>query len=128
MGMLDSIRDGIRNVFYMAKEKIERGFVIIKNALTRFFQAALNFLRAVTKKLVSKVRGIILGAAHFFRKVGNKYQEGSKNYSLDKEMGDWNETTVTRNISVDDLPPKYRTMEEEFEIDDTVELDNAVAC
>ena len=128
MGILSSLAEGIKKVFYIAKEKMEKGIVAIKNALTKFFEAALSFLRTVMKKLVARIRGVILGAAHFFRKVGNKYQEGSKNYSLDQELGDWNETTVTRNISVDDLPPKYRTMEEEFEVDDTVELDNAVAC
>ena len=128
MGILSSLAEGIKKVFYIAKEKIEKGIVAIKNALTKFFEAALSFLRTVMKKLVARIRGVILGAANFFRKVGNKYQEGSKNYSLDQELGDWNETTVTRNISVDDLPPKYRTMEEEFEVDDTVELDNAVAC
>lgn len=128
MGILNSLVGAAQKCFYIVKEKIEKGFVIVKNALTRFFEVALNFLRAVTRKLVNRVRGVIMGAAHFFRKVGNKYQEGSKNYSLDKELGDWNETTVTRNISLEDLPPQYRTMEDEFEIDDTVELDNSVAC
>ena len=42
--------------------------------------------KKVINKLESRVRGVILGATHFFRKVGNKYQEGTKNYSLEEEI------------------------------------------
>ena len=85
-------------------------------------------MRTVIDKLANKVRGIILGSAHFFRKVGNKYQEGTYNYSLVEELGEWNETTVTKEITIEDIPPKYRTLDYEFEVDDTRELDAALAC
>lgn len=42
-------------------------------------------------------------------------------------MGEWNETTVTREIGLEDVPPKYRTLDDEFEVDDTKELDEALA-
>lgn len=117
-----------KNLFYIAKEKIKNAFVKVKNALTKFFEKALNMMKVVVEKIASKVRGIILGSAHFFRRIGNKYQEGTKNYSLEEEIGEWNETTVTREIELEDVPPKYRTMSDEFEVDDTRELDEALTC
>lgn len=124
MGLINEVKE----VFYIAKEKIKNAFVEVKNALTKFFQKALDMMKKVIEKIATRVRGVILGAAHFFRKVGNKYQEGTKNYSLEEEIGEWNETTVTRDIALEDVPPKYRTSDDEFEVDDTRELDEALAC
>lgn len=117
-----------KGLFYIAKEKIMNAFVKVKNSLTIFFQKAIDMMKRVIDKIATKVRGIILGAAHFFRKVGNKYQEGTKIYSLEEELGEWNETTVTREIELEDIPPKYRNLDDEFEVDDTRELDEALAC
>lgn len=117
-----------KKFFYIGIEKIRNAVVKVKNALASFFRCALNFMRTVIDKIATKVRGVILGAAHFFRKVGSKYQEGTKNYSLEEELGEWNETTVTREIALEDVPPKYRTLDEEFEVDDTRELDEALVC
>ena len=117
-----------KELFYIAKDKIKSAFVKVKNALTRFFEKALNMMKVVLNKIAAKIRGVILGASHFFRKVGNKYQEGTRNYSVEEELGEWNETTVTREIELEDVPPKYRTLDDEFEIDDTRELDEALAC
>lgn len=124
MGIISKIKE----LFYIAKEKIKNAFVKVKNALTRFFQKAVDMMKKVIDKIATKVRGVILGTAHFFRKVGNKYQEGTKNYSLEEELGEWNETIVTRKIELEDVPPKYRTLDDEFEVDDTRELDEALAC
>ncbi|GEM_PF-2259226 len=121
------IISGIKNLFYIVKEKIKSAFVKVKNAMTRFFEKALNMMKKVVDKLASKVRGVILGSAHFFRKIGSKYQEGTKNYSLEEEIGEWNETTVTREIPLEDVPPKYRTLDDEFDMDDTRELDAVLA-
>ena len=118
----------ISKIFYIGKEKIKNGWVKVKNELTKFFEKALNMMNIVIDKIASKVRGVVLGASHFFRKVGNKYQEGTKNYSLEEELGEWNETTVTKEIELENVPPKYRTLDDEFEVDDTRELDEALAC
>ena len=117
-----------KKLFYIAKEKIKNAFVKVKNALTRFFQKAIDMMKKVIDNIVPKVRGVVMGAADFYRRIGNKYQEGTKNYSLEEELGEWNETTVTRQIELEDIPPKYRTLDDEFEVDDTVELDEALAC
>ena len=118
----------ISKIFYIGKEKIKNGWVKVKNEFTKFFKKALDMMNIVIDKIASKVRGVVLGASHFFRKVGNKYQEGTKNYSLEEELGEWNETTVTKEIELENVPPKYRTLDDEFEVDDTRELDEALAC
>lgn len=122
MGLISKAKE----LFYIAKEKIKNAFVKIRNELTRFFEKALKMMKVVLEKITNRVRGIILGAAHFFRKVGNKYQEGTRNYSVEEELGEWNETTVTREIELENVPPKYRTLDDEFEIDDTRELNEAL--
>lgn len=119
--------NSVKKFYYIAKDKLKKCYIKIKNALTKFFQKAIDMMKKVIDKLASKVRGVILGASHFFRKIGNKYQEGTKNYSLEEELGEWNETTVTREIGLEDVPPKYRTLDDEFEVDDTKELDEALA-
>lgn len=126
MGLLQKAKEKIKEIYYIVKEKIKKAVVRVKNAFTRFFEKALNMMRTVLNKIAGKVRGIILGAAHFVRKIGNKYQEGTKNYSLEEEIGQWNETTVTRDIGLEEVPQEYRTMEDEFEVDDTRELDAAL--
>ena len=117
----------IADFFYIVKDKITKGFVKIKNALSNFFHKALSMLKTVVHKLASKVRGAIMGCTHFVRKIGNKYQEGTRTYSLDQEIGEWYETTVVKDIELSDVPREYVTMDDEFEIDDTKELDMAIA-
>lgn len=119
---------GLMDIFYIAAGVIKNAYVAVKNAMTRFFEKALCMMKTVIAKITDKVRGIILGAAHFFRKVGNKYQEGTRNYSVQEEIGEWNETVVTREIPREDVPTKYRTLDGEFEIDDSRELDAVLAC
>ncbi|MBB6040162.1 hypothetical protein HNQ46_000123 [Oribacterium sinus] len=128
MGIFRNIKEKIKDFFYITKEKIKSAIVKVKNALTQFFQKAIDMMKKVIEKIAIKVRGVVLGASHFFRKVGNKYQEGTKNYSLEEELGEWNETTVTKEIELENVPPKYRTLDDEFEVDDTRELDEALAC
>lgn len=124
MGLLSSIN----NFFYIAADKIKSAFVRVRDAMARFFEKALSMMKITLEKLKNRIRGAILGASHFFRKVGNKYQEGTKNYTVDEELGEWNEITVTREVSINDVPPKYRVLDDEFEIDDTGELDAAIGC
>lgn len=131
MGILKALgkaKEWAKEIFYIGKEKLKNARVWIKNELTKFFKKALDMMNIVIDKIASKVRGVVLGASHFFRKVGNKYQEGTKNYSLEEELGEWNETTVTKEIELENVPPKYRTLDDEFEVDDTRELDEALAC
>ena len=135
MGLFGGIKKAAKAVghaFYIVADKIRRGFVKVKNALTRFYNKALSFMKKVLDKVKTKVRGVIMGAAHFFRKVGNKYQEGTKNYSVDEEVGEWQETVITQEIEEEDIPPKYRTLNDEFFVDgefyvnDTKELDEVI--
>ena len=59
--------------YYIGKEKLKNATVWIKNELTKFFERALNMMNIVIDKIASKVRGVVLGASHFFRiSRGNK--------------------------------------------------------
>lgn len=116
----------IKNVFYIATEKIKSAIIRVRDAMSVFFEKALGMMKTAIEKLKNRIRGAILGASHFFRKIGNKYQEGTKNYTVNEEIGEWNEITVTREIDIKDVPPKYRTLDDEFEIDDTAELNTAI--
>ena len=120
------IFQNIKKMVYIAVDKIRKGFIKARDAISRFFRKALDMMKTGISKLASKVRGVILGASHFIRKVGNAFVEGTKNYSLDREVGQWYETTVTRKISPEEVPEKYRRMEGEFEEDDTEELEAAM--
>lgn len=116
----------LRDLYYIAKEKIQEGYIKVKDSLTRFFEKALSMMKIVINKLKKRVRGMLLGAAHFFRRKGNQFQEETRMYSVDEEIGDWYETTVTRDVNSEDVPHEYETMDDEFEIDDTKELEEAM--
>lgn len=118
---------GTDGLFYVIAKKIKTGFIRIKNALTKFFSSALVFMKRALEAVEEKTNRTILGAAHFLRKVGNRYQQRTKNYYIDEEMGRWHEVIVEKEISADDVPAEYKTMPDEFEVDDTREIDNAIA-
>ena len=111
-----------KDLCFMVAERVKSGVKII-DAITKFFHNALGMMKTVLNKLALKLRKPILGMSHFIRKVGNMFQEGTKSYTLDEELGEWNETTVTREVQYEDIPEKYQRLDDEFEIDDTVEMD-----
>lgn len=131
MGLGEIFKNGVEATkdFFIDKGKILLGKISeskVGKVVKKIFEKAHNMLKTVIEKLEKKIRGVILGATHFFRKIGNKYQEGTKNYSVNRETREWKETTVTRQIESGDLPPQYQTMEEEFEIDDSRAIDEAL--
>lgn len=61
MGLLNRAKD----LFYIAKDKIKYGIIKVKTALAKFFEKALNLMKITIDKLTERVRGVIVGAAHF---------------------------------------------------------------
>lgn len=61
--------NSVKKFYYIAKDKLKKGYIKIKNALTKFFQKAIDMMKKVIDKLASKVRGVILGASHFLEKL-----------------------------------------------------------
>lgn len=108
--------------FYIAVDKIKNGIIKIKDALTNFFSHVLKWMNEVIDTLALKLRKPILGVTHFLRKKGDKYQEITKNYYLEEEIGEWNEVTVTNDLAKENVPPEYLTLSEEFEINDTEKI------
>ena len=115
-----------KDLCFMVAERVKSGVIKIIDAITKFFHNALGMMKTVLNKLALKLRKPILGMSHFIRKVGNMFQEGTKSYTLDEELGEWNETTVTREVQYEDIPEKYQRLDDEFEIDDTVEMDACI--
>ena len=113
-------------------ELIQKGIVKGQNEMTPFYQSALNFLRLSIKKAAPKIPGVVMGAAHFYRKIDDQFQEGAKIYSVDERAKEWMETVITRTITKDEIPPKYTSAEDiyvlngMFYVNDTKELLNAI--
>lgn len=119
---------GVFDFFYIAAEKIKSAFIKVKDALTSFFSKALNMMKDVIDKLARKLNKPIKGVVHFVQKIGDKWQEKTKNYTLDEEIGEWNEITVTKSLVLEDVPPEYQTMDDEFEVNDTQQIDAELVC
>ena len=129
MGLLSTVFNTISDVCYLAKKVIRQAKVIVQGVLRDIFQTALNLLNDVIDRLEAKIDAKIEGAAHFFRQVGDVFQEGTKNYFIDTELGDWHETIVTRVVGLSAVPEKYLPLlEGDNEYNDTLELQNAIEC
>ena len=129
MGLLSGVFSALSEAMYIGINFIRHAFVIVKGMMQEIFQAALDMMNAVVDKLEARITGKMEGAAHFFRMMGGNYQEGTKAYSIDEEIGEWKETIVTRNVTREAVPDSYMdrlSCGEEY--NDTRELKNALAC
>ena len=123
MGLFDTLA----NLVYIGIDMIKQATVVIKGIMARFFQEALNMMNTVVDRLQNRVVGELQGAAHFFRLAGGVFQEGTKNYSIDEELGEWHETVVTRKVGLEQVPESYLPdLYAENEYNDTRELKNAL--
>ena len=127
MSLLGRAFSGIAKGIYIAIGIVRRATVKVKNALASFHQASLRLMNNIIDKLEGRIEGELQGAAHFFRKMGDLFQEGTKNYSLDEEMGEWKETVVTRNVTKGAIPESYLDrLYGYLEVNDTRELQNSL--
>lgn len=85
-----------------------------------FKKAALMMMYAVMERLQSKIKEKILGTAHFYNLENEEWQEKTKCYTVDPEIGEWNEFTVVKNRTIDKIPEEYRNCT--GEINDTKEI------
>ena len=115
------------NIFYIIAEKIQKGFIVIKNkvqaALRRFFEMALGFLRKVADKYSVKKGRVYKGQRHFYKKKNGRFREGSTIIHLDEELGEYEKTEITQPIAEENVPEQYRNIKEEEVQDNTEELD-----
>ncbi len=112
---------------YIAIDFVKNATVVIKGIMKEIFQAALDFMNNVIDKIQDRIVGKLMGTAHFFRMMGDKFQEGTVLYSIDEEIGEWIKKTVTRTINQNNVPESYMSdLMSGIEVNDTVELKNAL--
>lgn len=128
MGLLSSFFGALDGLCMIAKSLLQKGVVVIKGFLGEVFKNAQEMMNNVIDRLEQRIESEIEGASHFFRQVGDMFQEGTKNYYLDTELGEWHETVVTRTVENSAIPEAYLTqMGVENEYNDTLELQNALS-
>ena len=89
-----------------------------------FWNEITSWLRRAIAKVKEVVSGIVYGVKVFARKMSEGYREISRHYS--KEGAQWKETTVTRPISEEEVPPEIRAKVGTQETDLTDEYSQAL--
>lgn len=85
-----------------------------------FKAKAINMMNVVANKLQNKIQEKILGTAHAYHNENGQWMEKTKNYTVDAEIGEWNEIIVSKRRSMDEIPSRYRYYTDE--INDTREI------
>lgn len=128
MGFFSDLWISFKKIFNGTIQVVKNVASWIKEKLIQYFTAAQNFLKEAFLKIKDKVIGLLYGAGHAIRKLGNYFQEVSKNFVIDKERGKWKVTVVTKPIAFEDIPEEVRKeLMDTDEYNDTKELDNALA-
>lgn len=88
-----------------------------------FWNDFVSFLKSSIEKVKSLVSGIVYGCRVFIRKLSDGVKEISRHYS--KVEQHWEETTVTRTIPENEVPPdilKRAMNDSEMDITDELEM------
>ena len=91
--------------------------------LSKFWKEICNFLNRAMEKVRQIVRGVVMGAKIFVKKILEGVQEISKTYSYDQTNRQWEETIATRKVSESDVPPDIRALVGSSEVDITNKLE-----
>lgn len=72
-------------------------------AVAKFWKDIREWILRGAKKVAEIVKGVVYGVRVFAKKMREAFKEISKHYSKDRQ-GNWEETTVTRNIPENEVP------------------------
>ena len=114
------------NERWITLSRIKNGIVRGITAIKRFFRRVLAFLKLCVEKLTEIVKTIILGVSHLIRKTRGKIIEVATVYTKNEKTKEWEEIEMTKSLKENEVPKEYRRMDEEFEIDDTRDLDDTL--
>lgn len=93
--------------------------------VANFWKDIKDWLQRAAKKVEEIIRGVVHGVKIFAKKTREAFEEISRHYSKDKQ-GQWEETTVTRKISANEVPDDILAMagasEREVDITEKLEL------
>ena len=114
-------------LLFSAVKRIAAGMAaqVICTLIDFFKKSFIDWLQTIPDMLSDKIDGKLIGCKTF---IGNKLgyaQEASDNYSYNGTQ--WQKTTVSRNIDVDEVPEEYSSRlsgDEMLDITDELELTN----
>ncbi|MCI3923534.1 hypothetical protein MO973_25230 [Paenibacillus sp. TRM 82003] len=92
--------------------------------LAAFWEDIKNWLRTLVKTVMKAVQAAIMGVKVFIKKAREGFEEIAKSYQLDNK-GQWHQTTVTKQVPPDQVPPEIRAkakqINQEVDISDELE-------
>ncbi|EKO3611798.1 hypothetical protein [Vibrio metschnikovii] len=91
-------------------------------AVATFWNDIKKWIVRGAKKVAEVVRGVVIGFRIFVKKMREALQEISRHYSKDR-LGNWEETTVTRKVPLNEVPQEIRDMATTSETDITNKLE-----
>lgn len=91
--------------------------------LKKFWKEICNFLKRAMEKVRQIVRGVVMGAKIFVKKLWEGVQEISKTYSYDQTNRQWEETIATRTVPESEVPADIRALVGSSEVDITNKLE-----
>ena len=113
--------------FIKGAVKIATGFLtgfvaggFVKQVKDKFKEIAINMMNVVANKLQDKIQEKILGTGHAYELENGQWMERTKSYTVDSEIGEWNEIVVSKKRALEEIPQRYRSHLEE--INDTKEI------
>ena len=87
-----------------------------------FWNDMVDFLKSAIEKVKNLISGVVYGFKVFIKKLAEGVKEISRHYS--KVEQHWEETTITRTISENYVPPEIlKRAESSNEVDITDELE-----
>ncbi|MCI7124764.1 MAG: hypothetical protein MR935_00965 [Agathobaculum sp.] len=101
------------------------------NKVRQVWSRLITQLQRVMEKFAEKMleilpNSVLMGSTVWIRRLTDKVQKLTKNYTQNKITQQWEETVVTENITEDDIPEeiknKYGVEIGEFEISQELEL------
>jgi hypothetical protein len=90
--------------------------------IAKYWNKIFAFLKNVVNAIKFKLKRLVLGTKVFMKRIGDKFQTRTKNYSKDEETKKWKETIVTCNHNEEEIPDEYKNINyatmpgDEFEI------------
>jgi len=92
-------------------------------ALTVYWKEVVAWLKRVLEKLPDSVKQNLQGATAFIQKLANTVKNIMNYYSYNEKTEKWTETTVTKEVSENDVPKHIREkMAKTSKVDITDEL------
>jgi hypothetical protein len=98
------------------------GLIIGVGLIAAFWKKIKSWVERAINYIKSVIKLVVRGLKIFFQKVGNAIKQLSKNYSKG-DMNKWQETIVTRQVSVDEVPLEIREKVSSEQVDFTKEFE-----